>query len=300
MFRTVISTAAAGAALAVLSAIAPATVNAQSLNLNFPACTGGFGLVGSVGNQTLTCLTGGGGPAAFSCGLSGAPSGSVTPGTAVTLQMNCSGGTAPYSYSWSQGSTGASLSVNPTVTTAYSVTARDSAGGSSTQSATVSVACGGGGGGGGGGGNIANCSAQGYSVLGGAAINVTWGQPLSANSGAFGNSQVWLFQMTVPAGVAQTAGIGYFNVVENGGSPTTRQMFVSTTPCDFTDPNNVASQGVTATVYYNTAAFPTPTYANLTPGTTYYITVRNFDYASNSGTCPNNNCTAIMNAQPQH
>jgi hypothetical protein len=219
----------------------------------------------------------------------------------ISLQMNCSGGTPPYNYVWTPASGNVfSISANPSVTTDYRVVASDSAGGSSTQSARVTVSSGGGGPPGG--GSIASCTNAGYTVLGGAPININWGQSMSANSGSFGNSQVWVFSLTVPQGTPRTSAIGYFNVVENGGSPTTRQMFVSTTPCDFQDLDATASQGVTATVYYNTA--PTTAsnggYKNLVPGTTYYITVRNFDYQSNVGTCPGNNCFAIMNAQPQH
>jgi hypothetical protein len=313
MFRTLISTAAAGVALAALCLVAPAAVHAQSLNLNFPACTGGFGLTGPAGNQTLTCLTGGGGPAAFACSLTGAPSGTIASGAAVNLTMNCSGGTAPYSYSWTPGgSTAPSLSANPTVTTSYSVTARDSAGGSSTQSATVTVASGGGGGGGGGGGSYANCTSQGLSVIpASGAVNITWGLPASPSSGAFGDRMVWLFTMTVPANAPHLGSVGYFNVVENGGSPTIRQMSISTTPCDFRAPDYTGangpvgmSQGVTVSIPYTTL-FPSFSdlftgNASLVPGTTYYISVRNFSTDFNSYTCPNSNCFAIMNEQPQH
>ena len=284
------------AALA-LSFAAPA--RAVTINITGSTC--------SWDGSTLTCNANNNGPSAPSgCALTANGTNPATlpaGGGTVSLNASCSGGGAPTSYVWSgpglvsQTASG-SQSTNITQTSDFSVTPSNTTGNGNT--ASVHVTVGGGGGGGGGGGSIANCTNAGYTVLGGAPINITWGQPLSVLSGAWGNSQVWLFSMTVPAGVARTAGIGYFAVAEYGGSPTTRQMFISTSPCDFTDPQGVASQGVTATVWYNTAASPIPGYADLVPNTTYFITVRNFDYASNVGTCPGNNCTATMNAQPQH
>src|ERR1700674_508194 len=98
---------------------------------------------GTAGAPTLTCVTGGGGPAPFFCTLSGAPSAPIAPGTLVTLNEFCVGGTAPYSYLWTPGnSNAASLSANPTVATTFSVTARDSANGTQTQQAAVTVTSG--------------------------------------------------------------------------------------------------------------------------------------------------------------
>src|ERR1700682_1274385 len=102
-------------------------------------CTS-WNLGGTPGAPTLTCVTGGGGPAPFFCTLSGAPTGAIAPGTAVNLQMFCVGGSAPYTYLWTPGnSIAASLSANPAVTTTYSVTARDNAGASFPLSANVTV-----------------------------------------------------------------------------------------------------------------------------------------------------------------
>jgi hypothetical protein len=300
MIRSFVAQAGALLASATLAflLIAPvAAPSAQGRVLSFTvpdACTlsadGGGGMIMTCGSTPP--------PSTFSCSLT-APS-QVAANSPFNVTMSCNGGTLPYQYQWNPvGANGAQLSTTITVNTIFNVTATDAAGATSTKSVTVNVSSGGGGGGG---GSIASCTNAGYTVLGGAPINITWGQSMSANSGPFGNSQVWLFSLTVPQGTPQTSAIGYFNVVENGGSPTTRQMFVSTTPCDFQDLDATASQGVTATVYYNTV-LPTAHnggYKNLVPNTTYYITVRNFDYQSNLGTCPSNNCFAIMNAQPQH
>lgn len=47
------------------------------------------------------------------------------PASSLTLQATVSGGTAPYSYNWSNGATTASTTVSPMVTTTYSVTVTD-------------------------------------------------------------------------------------------------------------------------------------------------------------------------------
>lgn len=48
-----------------------------------------------------------------------------SPAASLTLQANVSGGTAPYSYTWSNGATSASTTVSPTVATTYLVTVTD-------------------------------------------------------------------------------------------------------------------------------------------------------------------------------
>jgi hypothetical protein len=47
------------------------------------------------------------------------------PASSLTLTTNVSGGTAPYTYSWSNGSTAATTTVSPTVNTTYSVMVLD-------------------------------------------------------------------------------------------------------------------------------------------------------------------------------
>jgi len=47
------------------------------------------------------------------------------PAASLTLQANVSGGTAPYSYNWSNNTTNSSITVNPTTNTNYSVTVTD-------------------------------------------------------------------------------------------------------------------------------------------------------------------------------
>lgn len=50
------------------------------------------------------------------------------PASSLTLQANVSGGTGPYTYNWSNGTTASSITVSPTVTTNYSVTVTDQTG----------------------------------------------------------------------------------------------------------------------------------------------------------------------------
>jgi hypothetical protein len=52
----------------------------------------------------------------------------LCPGSCVTLSATASGGTAPYSYAWSNGATGNPITVCPKATTTYTVTTTDSSG----------------------------------------------------------------------------------------------------------------------------------------------------------------------------
>jgi len=62
-----------------------------------------------------------------------------SPASSLTLQANVSGGTGPYTYSWSNSSTSSSITVQPTVTTQYSVTVHDQNGCPGSASKTVNV-----------------------------------------------------------------------------------------------------------------------------------------------------------------
>lgn len=61
------------------------------------------------------------------------------PASSITLQAIASGGTAPYSYSWSNGLTTQSITVSPLITTTYLVTVTDAAGQISTVSKEIKV-----------------------------------------------------------------------------------------------------------------------------------------------------------------
>ena len=295
----------ASAALAFLSIAPMAITPATAGNLNFPSnCSltdsGG-------GNYTLNC--GSSNPSALSCSIIGAPSAAVALNTFVSLFMSCSGGTQPYQYSWTPNlSTGASLTAPTTAagTTTYTVTATDGANATFTQSATVTVTAGGGGGGGGGGGT--GLCAQYASVL--PTINATWAQAgswLSSTSGAFGDNAVWVFRLTVPAGTPNSIGQpGRFTVSEYTGQSTFRQLTISTQACDFrakdyTGANGplAVSNGTTASISYAVATPFVFGPAGLTPGQTYYISVRNWQLdPTPQASCGLNSCNALMNNDP--
>jgi CHRD domain/Secretion system C-terminal sorting domain len=61
------------------------------------------------------------------------------PASSLTLQANVTGGTTPYTYSWSNSATSSSITVSPTVATTYSVTVTDQNGCPGSASKTVNV-----------------------------------------------------------------------------------------------------------------------------------------------------------------
>jgi hypothetical protein len=238
-------------------------------------------LGGTAGAPTLTCVTGGGGPAPFFCSLSGAPVGQVAPGTAVNLQMFCVGGSTPYSYLWTPGnSTAASLSVNPAVTTTYSVTARDNAGATFPLSATVTVSSGGGGGGG-----TINCAASAIgAVITGSTqvLDLDWNNPLiTAHASGLSQGDAVVVRITTgPAG-----GFGKISGAEFGGTSAGRYTTMSATPCDFRYPPplgwGAASIGNTVEILFANGDNPYG-YPSLAPNTTSYFNLRT------TGACGNN------------
>ncbi|NUQ26687.1 MAG: hypothetical protein HUU34_22300, partial [Saprospiraceae bacterium] len=60
-------------------------------------------------------------------------------GESTTLTANAASGTPPYTYLWSNGATASSITVSPSTTTTYSVTATDSNGCTHTDQATITV-----------------------------------------------------------------------------------------------------------------------------------------------------------------
>lgn len=52
----------------------------------------------------------------------------ICSGASATVTPGISGGTAPYTYAWSTGSSASSITVNPTITTNYTITVADAAG----------------------------------------------------------------------------------------------------------------------------------------------------------------------------
>ena len=312
MFKTFISTASACAAFAGLCLLAPVTANAQTFSLNAPNCTGGFSLTGSPPNQVLNCLSGGS-VAPGGCTLTPANTTLAAGGGNVTLTALCTSGTLPINFTLAggpfNGQTGVQSSANVGAQFTANVTASTTIGGSASNGssaglANAAITVGSSGGGGGGGAGFANCTNQGFTAIPAGGATVTWGtgmQAFSSQAGTFGdgNSTVWVFKIAVPAGTPNTTVPGRFTVAEFGSFATSRQMTVSTLPCDFrprdingnNGPLAVQGDGTTVSLYWGVGAHQSY-WAGMTAGQTYYISVRN--WGSGTGNSCGGNCTALM------
>ena len=255
--------------------------------------------VGS-GNTPTTTVTWSNTPPAAPTGCTLGASTTSLPigGGAVTLTATCTGGGAPTSYAW----TGNNLptptvtnvaSTSITATTTFTVTPSNGGGPGNTASVTVNVA-----------GNTSGFCAQYQNVL--PTVNVNWGQQglfHSNQSGNFGDNAVWVFKLTVPPGTPNSSTFGYFNLVEDNGPGTFRQMTISTQACDFRPKDFTGvngplgiSNGVSVSLYYGVAVpfiFGNP---GLTAGQTYYVSVRNWQLdPTPQPSCGLTSCNAVMN-----
>jgi len=143
-------------------------------------------------------------------------------------------------------------------------------------------------------------------------INATWGQPTtwySSQSGAFGDSAVWVFKLVVPSTATTSITQGNFGLAEYQGPNTLRQMTISRQACDFrpkdfTGLNGPLSTSNGTSVQVNFAVatpFIFGGLAGLTAGETYYISVRNWQLdPSPQPSCGQSACNAIMSMQPAY
>ncbi len=97
---------------------------------------------GTTATAQVTVTVGSAPPSPLTASASASPS-TISVGSNSTLTASATGGTAPYTYHWNNGQTGATIMVSPSATTNYTVTVTDAAGASTTAQVTVSVGGGG-------------------------------------------------------------------------------------------------------------------------------------------------------------
>jgi hypothetical protein len=226
-------------------------------------------------------------------------------GGSVNLTATCTGGGAPTGYTWTASpaptsgfSANAGSGQTPTIaaTTFFTVTPSNAGGNGNQATVSVNVA-----------GNVVGFCGQYQNVL--PTVNVTWGQQGSSHSytsGNFGDNTIWVFKLVVPPGTPNSTTFGYFNLVEDNGPGTFRQMTISAQACDFRQKDYTGvngplgvSNGVSVSLYYGVATpfiFGNPA---LTAGQTYYVNVRNWQLDPvPQSSCGQTTCNAFMNQIP--
>ena len=312
-FRILLSAFAAAFALAGAS-----SASAGSITLSDPNCAS-FTLSGTAGIQTLTCVTGGGGP--------NPPTGCVASivtnpttltnagGTATVSVAGCSA-TGVLTYSWSRnGLSGWSTSATPPAdqlaaggtsgsTTSYQVqVCNDGLSCVYVPGNPLTAFVPGTGGGGGAGIDLTGCTAAGYTGRG---LDVAFPATATTSkaSGTFGNNDALVVRFTTPA-----AGVNDQTVFQPAGNPpsqnTSRVYTLSTQPCQFTTDGSltgsilytVSSQSPAITI--NIGACPytgswCSSAAYLQPNTTYYVTMVNRTTFGGAPSCSFASCDMRM------
>jgi len=153
---------------------------------------------------------------------------------------------------------------------------------------TVTWQTGGGGGGGGGGGNGGFCSQ--FSKV--ETFTMTWGDTTTryktADLGGFGQGTVVVGQFTVPSSPSSYANAGSDAWAEYGAPPTYRILTLSSSPCDFRNPDPTGVNGPLAgaagtaplinfNVGGSASSGSTDTTYALVPGQTYYFSIQNLN-----------------------
>lgn len=107
---------------------------------------------------------------------------------------------------------------------------------------------------------------------------------------AFAWNGAWTVSFVVPPTMSASS-IGTMSSAEFAGEPTFREVTISRTPCDFRATDTTGTNGplarqsgISNTIQFTTA--PRPGYPVLTPGGTYYYSVRNYQPSSNTISCP--------------
>lgn len=126
----------------VISTITPANVSGQTADFSYVFLTTGTYTVShtvttSGCSKTVTSTVN-----VINCTASPtvtATGTSVCPGTCATVTSSGTGGTAPYTFTWSNGSTSQNINPCPVSTTTYTVTIKDAGGNTSASTAAVTV-----------------------------------------------------------------------------------------------------------------------------------------------------------------
>ena len=280
-----------GITLLAAAAMYSSHSRAASFTLDVSDCSS-FQLSGGP-SYTLTCVKTAGGTPACNIGVGQSPSTSA--GGTVSLSANCSGFT-PSSWSWTKNSAAVGSSAS---SLSDSLPAN---GGASAVAYTYGLsACAG--------ATCASTSAI-VSVPGSSTPPPTTGTPscagfsktvyidqawvstdantrvLTANKGGFNAKDALVVKLNPPAG-ATSYGNGSVTMAEYIDSRYTRFSTISTSPCDFSKPNDSslwkASTTLTFKLQVGGAQQPYVTY--LVPGVAYYLNIKNTD-ANGVQTCP--------------
>ncbi len=215
-------------------------------------------------------------------------------GNSIVLSANCSGN--PNSFAW----TGVSCSgiqcstSSPTAgPQTYTVTATNAQGSSTPASVAVNWQASAGGSG--------LCSAYSNVIN----LSTAWGNntPIDTyNNGGFPGDAVIVISFVAPSTYSSYANAGSTQVAEHIGPPATRQITLSRSPCDFRAPDPTGANGPyeigngnTATIVWNVGAGPSP----LTPGQTYYVSIRNWSIDLNANSCVAPGADGACNARIQ-
>ena len=207
-------------------------------------------------------------------------------GGLVSLTVNCGGGSAPTSYTWSGGGLGNGTnqaSLNIGVTTQFSVTATNSAGSDTSPTITVPVSTGTGGGG------TISCAAEGFAST--RTVPLNWSAAIgnvTIKTSGFGPGTAVVVPFTTPA-VSKNS-VGNINVFETTGLSTFRTVTLSSEACGRGTVYQTA-RGYTAPVYFVVGG-TVRGYKTLAPGTTYYVTIAN--QYQGSETCGTSACDATI------
>ena len=132
--------------------VTPAGAGEQTLATNYAfrieqataASLANWGLVADAGSHTVSNFTVSNAPQSQPLAAEAGPAVTINPGAATVLAGSCSGGTAPYTYTWSPGTglsstTIANPTASPAATTTYTLTGKDATGKTATDTVVVTV-----------------------------------------------------------------------------------------------------------------------------------------------------------------